>query len=169
MRYKTVALSFVLTLAAAAQAPTAAKPLSILIGHWEGSGKFSATAMSAAGSMASKMDCAWSPQQHYLSCEQTLTDEKGSHQQLTIYTPTETADTFRYYTIAGTSKPFTGEVEVKGDSWTYDNTMEQDGKKTEIRTVNTFSGDEEKFKTEFSVDGGPWTTMLEGSSHRLAK
>lgn len=169
MSRNAIFLVFVLSLTPAAQSSDAVKPLSGLVGHWEGGGKFSATAMSAAGSISSKMDCAWSPQQHYLACEQTLTDEKGTHQQLTIYTPTESENTFRYYTITGSGKPFTGEVVVKGDTWTYDNTMEQDGKKTEIRTVNTFTGDEEKFKTEFSVDGGPWTTMLEGTSRRVTK
>jgi hypothetical protein len=166
---RTVILMFMLSITVAAQTPDAAKPLAVLLGHWEGSGKFSATAMSAAGSIASKMDCAWSPQQRYLTCEQTLTDEKGTHQQLTLYTPAEAANTFQYYTIAGSGKPFSGEVVVKDDTWTYDNVMEQDGKKTEIRTVNTFNAGEEKFKTEFSVDGGPWTTMLEGSSHHASR
>ena len=31
------------------------------------------------------------------------------------------------------------------------------------------TGDEEVFKTEFSTDGGPWTTMLEGKLHRAKK
>lgn len=152
-----------------AQVPEAAKPLSIFVGHWEGGGKFSDTAMSAAGPVTSKTDCGWSNQGHYLVCEQAVTEDKGTHQQLTVYTPNDEGDGFTYYTITGSAPPFTGKLKIDGNTWTYDNVFEQDGKKTEVRTINTFAGDEENFKTEFSVAGGPWTTMLEGKSHRMKK
>jgi hypothetical protein len=152
-----------------AQTPDSAKPLAAFVGHWEGGGKFNTTAMSTAGSVTSKTDCAWSAQGHYLVCEQTLTDEKGTHQQLTVYTPSDEGSDFTYYTITGSGAPFTGKVKIEGNVWTYDNHFEQDGKKTEVRTLNTFTGDEESFKTEYSVDGGAWTTMLEGKSQRSKK
>jgi hypothetical protein len=152
-----------------AQTTDAAKPLAVFVGHWEGGGKFYTTPMSAEGSITSKTDCAWSTQGHYLICEQAITDSKGTHQQLTVYTASDDGSDFTYYTITGSDTPFTGKVKIDGNTWTYDNKFEQDGKKTEVRTVNTFSGDEEKFKTEFSVEDGPWTTMLEGSSHRSKK
>ena len=151
------------------QVPDNAKPLSPFVGHWEGGGSFRATAMSEAGNVTSKTDCAWSTQGHYLVCEQTLTDDKGTHQQLTIYTPSEDGGDFTYYTITGSAPPFTGKVKIEGNSWTYDNTFEQDGKQTEMRTVNTFNGEDETFKTEYRIANGEWTTMLEGKSHRTKK
>ncbi len=151
------------------QATDAAKPLGAFVGHWEGGGTFVETPMSPAGKVASKTDCNWSTQAHYLICEQTLTDDKSTHQQLTIYTPSEDGADFTYYTITGSAAPFTGKVKIEGNVWTYDNSFEQDGKKTEIRTTNTFSGDDETFKTEFRVAEGPWTTMLDGKSHRTKK
>lgn len=154
---------------ALAQSTDAGKPLAVFVGHWEGGGKFNATAMSAAGAISSKTDCAWSSQGHYLVCEQTITDEKGTHQQLTVYTPSEEGGDFTYYTITGSAAPFTGRVKIEGNTWTYDNHFDQDGKATEVRTVNVFAGEEESFKTEFAVDGGAWTTMLEGKSHRSKK
>lgn len=147
-----------------AQNAEATKPLAVFLGHWEGGGTFYNSAMSKAGTLTSKTDCAWSPASHYLVCEQTITDERGSHQQLTVYTPSEDGSDYTYYTITGSATPFTGRVKIEGHTWTYDNRFEQDGKKTEVRTVNVFSDDEEDFKTEFSVDGGPWTTMLQGKS-----
>jgi hypothetical protein len=152
-----------------AQTSDAAKPLGVFVGHWEGGGKFATTAMSTAGSVTSKTDCAWSAQGHYLVCEQILTDEKGTHQQLTVYTPSDEGSDFTYYTITGSGSPFTGKVKIEGNVWTYDNRFEQDGKKTEVRTINTFTGDEESFKTEYAIDGGAWTTMLEGKSQRTKK
>jgi hypothetical protein len=157
------------SISALAQSSDAAKPLAAFVGHWEGGGKFNTTAMSTVGSVTSKTDCAWSTQGHYLVCEQTVVDEKGSHQQLTVYTPSDEGTDFTYYTITGSGSPFTGKVKIAGNTWTYDNSFEQDGKKTEVRTVNIFAGDEESFKTEFSVEGGPWTTMLEGKSQRSKK
>jgi hypothetical protein len=156
-------------MSAFAQSSDAAKPLAVFVGHWEGGGKFNTTAMSSEGTVTSKTDCAWSAQGRYLVCEQSLTDEKGTHQQLTVYTPSDEGSDFTYYTITGSAAPFTGTVKIEGNTWTYDNKFEQDGKKTEVRTINTFTGSEESFKTEFSVDGGPWTTMLEGKSQRSKK
>lgn len=164
-------LLLTLFLSSMASAQTSATPqaLSAFLGHWEGSGTFTASPMSSPGTVSSKTDCVWSPQGHYLICEQTITDDKGTHQQLTAYTSSEDAGAFSYYTIAGSVSPFSGKVKIDGNVWTYDNSFDQDGKKTEVRTVNTFSGDVESFKTEFSVNGGPWTTMLEGKSHRVPK
>lgn len=153
-------------MSAFAQKSVVAEPLAIFLGHWEGSGTFYDTALSKASTLTSKTDCAWSPTTFYLVCEQTITDEKGAHHQLTVYTPSDDSSDYTYYTITGSAAPFTGKVKIEGNTWTYDNRFEQDGKKTEVRTVNVFSGDEENFKTEFSVDGGPWTTMLQGKSQR---
>ena len=88
---------------------------------------------------------------------------------MTVYTPSEEGGDFTYYTTTGSAAPFTGKVNIEGNTWTYDNKFEQDGKNTEVRTVNVFTGDEESFKTEFSTDGTTWTTMLEGRSHRAKK
>ena len=85
---------------------------------------------------------------------------KGSHQQLTVYTPSDEGTDFTYYTITGAGSPFTGKVTIAGNAWTYDNRFEQDGKKTEFAPSTSLRGDEESFKTEFSVEGGPWMTML---------
>ena len=167
---RTILLSLLLTaVLASAQTADPNAPLSAFVGRWEGGGTFYDTAMSKAGTITSKTDCEWSPQSHYLVCEQSITDEKGTHQQLTVYTPSENGSDFTYYTIAGSNAPFTGKVKIEGNKWTYDNSFEQDGKKTEVRTTNLFTADEETFKTEYSVDGGAWTTMLDGKSHRVKK
>ncbi|ABF39342.1 hypothetical protein Acid345_0337 [Candidatus Koribacter versatilis Ellin345] len=164
-----VALLLTASMTAFAQATDAAKPLAAFVGHWEGGGTFVETPMSPAGKVASKTDCSWSTQGHYLVCEQTLTDDKGTHQQLTIYTPSDDGGDFTYYTMTGSAAPFTGKVKIESNVWTYDNSFEQDGKKTEVRTTNTFSGDDETFKTEFRIADGAWTTMLDGKSHRAKK
>lgn len=168
MRFLPVA---VLAFCLPALAQTAERPqaLATFVGHWEGGGTFQNTPFSEEGSITSKTDCAWSPQGHYLVCEQTLTDPKGTHQQLTVYTADAESGGYTYYTMTEAQKPFTGQVKIEGNTWTYDNSFEKDGKKTEIRTVNIFNGDEESFKTEYSEDGGAWSTMLQGKSHRVKK
>ncbi len=145
------------------------KPLSVLVGHWEGGGTFQKTAMSEAGEVSSSLDCAWSPQGRYLICEQLVKMPKNSVVQLATYAPVE-GETFRFYRLADTGEAHTGKVTIHGATWTFDdNFTNGDGKKTEVRTTNQFTGDEEVFKTEFSVEGGPWTTMLEGKMHRTKK
>lgn len=156
-----------LPICSAAQPNEAAKPLSVFLGHWEGAAHFNATPLSTAGDIHSVTDCSWSSQAHYLICEQTITDTKGSHEQLTIYTPSPDGKDFTYYTITGTGNPFTGKVQINGNTWTYNSNFEQDDKKFEVRTINTFNGEEESFKTEYSIEGSAWAVMLDGKSKRI--
>jgi len=143
-----------------------AKPLSAFLGHWESSANFYKTSMSEAKNISAKTDCTWSPQQRYLVCEQTVNDGDKPTVQLSMFAPLE-GETFRFYRLAGTGDPHSGKVNISGSIWTWDDTFDNGkGGKTEIRTTNTFHGDEEIFKTEFSENGGPWTTMLEGKAHR---
>lgn len=168
-RTMLLVLAALIAVFAVAQNTANTAPLAAFIGHWEGGGVFYDTAMSKAGTITSNTDCAWSPEGHYLICEQSISDDKGTHQQLTVYTADSQGGGFTYYTITGSAAPFTGKVKIEGNKWTYDNSFEQSGKTTEVRTTNLFSGEDESFKTEFSVEGGPWTTMLDGKSHRVKK
>lgn len=159
---------FMLAVVTAASAQDT-KPLSAFLGHWESSATFYKTTMSEAKNMSAKMDCNWSPQERYLVCEQTVNDGKDTTVQLSMFTPLD-GETFRFYRLAGTGEPHAGKVTISGKTWTWDDTYDNGkGGKTEVRTTNTFNGDEEIFKTEFSADGGPWTTMLEGRAHRASK
>ena len=149
----------------------ATQKLAAFIGKWESTGAFSETKLSHAHKVSSSIDCRWSPLADFLLCEQSILDGTDKRIQLSIYSYNSKEDKYAISSMAGPGQqPFNGTVIIKGNIWTYPGGFEKDGKRTEIRTINDFSTpNTEIFKTEFSEDGGAhWTTMLEGTAHKIA-
>ncbi len=143
-------------------------PMAVFLGHWQGGGTFFDTALSKAGTVQSKGDCDWSPQKRYMICEQTITDSRGSHAQLTVFASTAKPDEVRYATLNDADAPSSGIVSIHNNVWTFSGEHTNDGVTTTIRTTNKFEGDQEKFRVEYSQDhGAHWTTMLDGEQHRV--
>lgn len=160
----------VLSVLAAAQTttPSPYNPAAVFLGHWQGGGKFFDTQLSKAGTVQSKGDCEWSPQKRYMICEQTITDSRGTHGQLTVFAATAKPNEVRYATLNDADAPSSGIVSIHDNVWTFSGEHTRDGMTTTIRTTNTFEGDEEKFRVEYSQDhGAHWTTMLDGEQHRV--
>jgi len=170
MLVKRFVCASVVALAVSAQsAPTSPSPLAAFLGHWEGSGKFAETKYSKPHAVTSTTDCAWTPQGTALVCQTMVHDSDGDHTQLSIDTPDDGSPGFGYYTINPGHKPYYGTLTIDGSRWTYGPSPEAKGHYPEFRTTNTFSGDTETFKTEFTEDGAVWTTMLEGTLRRIKK
>jgi hypothetical protein len=158
------------TLALAQHPPDSTQPLSVFLGHWDGGGTFYATKLSKLDKVTSSGDCDWSPQHRYLLCEQTIHDSKGAHDQLTVFYPAGKAGEFSYQTFQDGGAPRGSIMTIEGNVWTFQNTFSSDGIKTTVRTTNTFHGDQEAFRVEYSQDNGAhWTTMLDGELHRTKK
>lgn len=152
--------------AASARTTQRRTPLAAFLGHWEGSGKFADTKYSKAQTVTSAADCSWTPQGSALVCEMIVHDAQGGHVQLSTDTPDSEGSGFTYYTVNPGHKPFCGDLQINGNTWTYGPSPESKGHYPEFRTTNVFTGDTETFKTEFTDDGTDWTTMLEGSMQR---
>ncbi len=149
----------------------ATKKLGAFIGKWESTGTFAETKFSQAHKVSSTIECRWSPQGNFLVCEQSITDGAERLVQLSIYSYNTKEGNYTITSMSGPGQqPFNGTVIIKGSLWTYPGGFERDGKKIEIRTTNDFSvAGTETFKTEFSEDGGAhWTTMLQGTSRKIA-
>ncbi len=124
--------------------------------------------MSKAGTVKAKCDCEWSPQHGDMICEQTITDSTGTHEQLTVFAPTEKPDEVRYATLNGGSAPTSGVALIRDGAWIFSGENTSEGVTTMFRTTNTFQPDKEIYKVEYSQDhGAHWTTMLDGEQHRV--
>lgn len=166
---RTSACLLLCALAAYAQPNSRRAPLAAFLGHWEGSGKFADTKYSKVQTVTSNADCSWTPQGSALVCEMIVHDAQGDHVQLSIDTPDSEGTGYTYYTVNPGRKPFYGDLQINGNTWTYAPAPDAKGHYPEFRTTNEFSGDTENFKTEFTDDGTHWTTMLEGSMRRTKK
>jgi|SRR5215471_5985237 len=149
----------------------ATKKLGVFLGKWRSEGTRMETAFSHADKITSNIDCRWSPQEHFLICEQQITDSGGNHTQLSIYSYNSKEKNYTISSMAGPGKqPWNGTVVINGNVWTYPGGFEANGKKVEVRTTNDFSvPGTEIFKSEFSEDGGThWTLMLQGTAHKIS-
>lgn len=163
-------LATISTIAVAQQPAASTQPLSAFLGHWDGGGSFYETKLSKPAKVTSSGDCDWSPQRRYLICEQTIHDGKGEHNQLNVFNATGKAGEFDYQTFQDGGTPHGSTMTIEGNVWTFQNTFSADGVQTTVKTTNTFNGDKEVFRVEYSQDSGThWTTMLDGELHRTKK
>src|SRR5262249_18781967 len=143
--------------------------LNAWVGHWKTQGESMDSAMSKAGTLSSDMTCAWSANHGYLLCDQIIDTPDGKMNSLSVYTYSENEKAFKFYGLDKDGKPRTTNLTVKGTLWTYAGGFENNGKRTDIRTMNIFtSPDKVLWHTEFSTDGGEhWVLMNQGSNVRV--
>lgn len=140
--------------------------LGAFLGKWQTEGTFANRTK-----VRSELECRWSPQLHYLICEQQVTMGNNVTDQLTVYGYDAKSGKYSYSSFQGNgAPPSTGTLEIKGNVWIYNSSFENKGKRTDILTTNEFTDSKtEQFKVAISEDGGvTWNTGLQGSAHKVA-
>lgn len=145
------------------------KRLDAWTGRWTTQGKLYDTAFSHAGEITITMTCAWSAYGGYMICDHLFSGPAGKRNDLTIYTFNPTDHSYKFYSVDQTGAPRAVPLTIDGNIWTYDNGMERDGKKIQIKTINDFSKPGiVTWNTRFSADAGAhWTLMNEGIDTKL--
>jgi hypothetical protein len=140
------------------------KKLDPFLGKWQTEGIFD------NGTKAkSELECRWSPEKRYMICEQDVSFSSGHTHQLTIYGYDEKAGKHTFVTLLDNmAKPAGGFVEIKGNMWAYDLSLD-DPKGTQVRTTNEFTNPKtELFKTYVSNDhGATWNLTLQGTARKV--
>ena len=153
-----------------AQARHEESPLALYQGRWTSTAHMNDTAFSKAQEVTAKLSCSWTGDHEFLVCDQIITDARGTHSQLTVYSYNPDDKSYRYSTIPSPGMPgMGGKMEVEDHRFVYSGSSEQNGKKTLFRTTNLFSaaGDSYTFVAEFSTDeGAHWTKMVEGTTKK---
>lgn len=165
--YFLIILAGVCAAQAVAQTDEATKKLGAFVGKWKTEGAFT-----SGQKTSTTLECRWSPMGGFLVCEQLVNLGGGEHRQFTAYSYDSKAGTYSYTTLSDPgAKPTSGEVEIKGNLWTYNSSFEAQGKKTLIRTTNEFTDSKtEIFKVTTSDDGGlTWKTVLEGKAQKVGE
>lgn len=172
LRYQTKIISVLLFAAAMNVLLVAQKPadepvqkLGAFLGKWHTEGTFS-----NGGKVHSELECRWSPQHGYLICEQQVTMGTAVTRQLTVYNYNASKAEYGYTSFQGDAPaPSVGIVQINGNEWIYSSSVENDGKKTLVRTTNEFTDPKtEVFKVMLSDDGGvTWKPVLQGAAHKI--
>ena len=103
----------------------------------------------------------------YFACNQYV---NGESKVLLVFTYDESKRVYTSYQIPpGGAEPGSGKLIIEGDVWTYPWQVDEGGKTTYFRVVNTFQGpDTIEFRQEFSTDNSHWTLMAKGLEHKTS-
>ena len=150
---------------------TATQKLGAFLGKWRTEGKLFDTPYSKGGKLTGDLDCTWSPQRNFLTCEQLVTDPNGNHKRLSVYSYNEREKNYDIRTMVEPGMPpWHAIFTIDGDIWTITSSNQAKGKKVEFKTVVDFSSPGvERSKTECSDDGGAhWVVMMQSTANRIA-
>jgi hypothetical protein len=142
------------------------KKLGAFLGTWQTEGSFANGAK-----VRSELECRWSAQHGYLICEQQVTIGMAVTRQLTVYSYNASKAEYAYASFQGDAPaPSVGVIQINGNEWIYSSSVENNGKKTLVRTTNEFTDSKtELFKVMLSDDGGvSWKPVLQGAAHKVA-
>jgi hypothetical protein len=143
------------------------RKLGVFAGTWRGENDPDSTGKSPVVAIST---CQWSPNGKYLVCDQRVTNQGATTNNLSIYSrdPDKDGYTLTLVGIPG-MQPFSIPITYKGDEFYYLGSYTDDkGKKVYTRTVNTFlSTTSYTFKVQSSEDGEHWTTSIQGKSTKI--
>lgn len=143
------------------------KRLGLFVGKWTGTGEMKAGPWGPGGKSTWSETCEWFEGGFSVVCHMDGTMPTGKVKSLSIlgYNASE-----KHYLYLGTNSA--GETEawkgtLQGKTWNWTGEAKMDGKNVKSRfSINEQSNDAYTMKWDTSVDGGPWTTAMEGKSTR---
>jgi Protein of unknown function (DUF1579) len=164
-----VGLTLLTGVAVAAQQPAGApqpspehKKLGAFVGTWNDEAEVKPGPLGPGGRMSLTETCEWFTGGFSVVCH-TETLAFTSHlTTLTVltYDPDEKVYSFYEFNSVGQSNSAKGTVD--GDTWTFEGESKVGGKSVKSRsTIRLSSLDYAAMRSEMSVDGGPWTLVME--------
>ncbi len=166
----TVCILASVTLAQLPQQPPKPGPehkwMDYLVGRWTGEADVKASPFGPAGKLTYTEDIEWFTGGFFLVMHWESKGPEGEDKGLVVmgYNPEEKVYFSRTFESSGSTSYFKGPVE--GDTWTGTSPeFKRDGKLMKARYVNKrLSPTSYSFKMEYSTEGGPWSTYMEGKA-----
>jgi hypothetical protein len=136
-------------------------------GTWQSQGTFVNGPYSKPSTSTAKTTCAWSTGHTFMICQQSVSTDGKTTDDLGIYTYDRAASAYRFYNIQ-TARTTSSTITVAGNTITYPFSFTDNGKNVTIRTLNIWDSPSlYRWRTEYSTDGGTsWRLMASGSSQR---
>ncbi len=167
----TVCILASATLAQAPQQPPKPGPehkwMDQFVGRWTGEADVKASPFGPAGKFTSTEDVEWLPGGFFLVMHWEEKGPKGEGKGLTVMGYNAEKKVYFSRTFDGSTGGGTyGEGPVEGDTWTRTSPeFKRDGKVMQTRYVlKILSPTSHSSKTEYSTEGGPWSTITEGKA-----
>jgi len=144
------------------------KKLGVFVGAWKDEGEIKPGPLGPGGKMSLTETCDWFTGGFSVVCHTETTGFMGDLKALTVLTYAPEGKVYRLYEFnsIGWSNTSTGILD--GNTWTFDGESKIDGKVIKSRSaIRIPSPDFATMTSELSVDGGPWTLVMELKATRV--
>jgi Protein of unknown function (DUF1579) len=144
------------------------KRIGFFAGTWTFEGEVKASPMGPAGKSSGRDTCEWFPGAFHLVCRGEGTSPMGTSKSQSIFGYDPNEKTYTFYLNSSLGDGFFGRGNVSGKVWTWNFENKMEGKLMKGRvTITEESPTAYSFKTESSVDGGPWTLIEEAKARKV--
>ncbi len=133
------------------------------VGKWSYEGEIKPGPMGPGGEFTSKDTCEWFEGGFAIVCRSEAHGPTGPSKGMGILSYDPGEKLYTYYGVESMAPPGGGKGNVEGDTWTYHGEAKMEGQTMKFRyIIIVTSPTSHDVKAEYSVDGGPWNTMMEG-------
>ena len=141
------------------------KNLEHFVGNWKMEGKMNPGPMGPGGAFSGTETCRMFEGGFHLVCDSKGTGSMGNMTGHMVLTWDRAAKTYRFFSVNNMADAEVGTGSFKGGTWTFNSSMDVNGKKilTRFVLVET-SPTVHTAKSEMSEDGKKWTPVMEATS-----
>ena len=141
------------------------KRLERMVGRWSYEGEAKASPLGPGGKVTGTETCEWFQGGFGVVCRSKGTGPKGPMTGMNVMSYDTGQKTYTYYAISSQGDNIFVRGSVKGNVWTFEDTMQADGKSMKVRaTVTEESPTVSAFKLEIGPADGQMMVVEEGKS-----
>lgn len=145
------------------------KRLAYFVGTWKSEGEMKPSGFGPGGKFTSTDTAKWMQGRFFLVTNSDGIGPLGPGKETSYmgYDPNEKVYTFHLFNSMGENVSAKGKVQ--GDTWTWNSEEKMGGNTIGVRfTIKEVSPTEYTFKMEMSQNAGPWSTVGEGKTTKVA-
>lgn len=146
------------------------KRMERMVGQWTYQGEAKASPLGPAGKITGSETCEWFQGGFAVVCRSKGTGPKGPMTAMGVMSYDPGRKNYAYFSTSSQGDTFFIRGNIKGNVWTFEDTMDVEGKSMTIRaTVTEDSPTSTTFKLEAGPAGGQMMVVEEGKSTKQGK
>jgi len=144
------------------------KKLGAFVGSWKDEAEMKPGPLGGGGRMSLTQTCEWFTGGFSIVCHTETLARMSNLKTLTVLTYDAEEKVYRIYELNSAGWNTSAKGSVNGDAWTFEGQSKMAGKPVKSRsTIELPSADSATMRTEMSVDGAPWTLLMELKGNRV--
>lgn len=138
------------------------KKLAVFVGTWKDEAELKPGPLGPGGRMSLTETCEWFSGGFSVVCNTETLARTANLKTLTVLTYDAEDKVYRIFEFNSAGWNNSAQGTVSGDTWTFESESKVDGRLLKTRsTIKLTSLDSATMNSEASVDGGPWTPLME--------